>query len=447
MSPRKKAQVAFASAVAVLLLSAVAAYVAMGHFRESESWVEHTYQVQASFGEIDVALSKAGRIRNSYLAVPDDSLFASFDATLPEIQRKLQASAKLIADNPRQRELATQLQNTTMGRVEKFRSSMQLKKSSPNDAAGLAEIAKADLSLAFDKAAIMDQMRDEEDRLLQLRTADSNRSFSISVVILGVAFVFALALFSVNYRFLNRELEAREEAETLARQNAESLRHLTARLQHMQDEERRKFSRELHDSLGQYLAGIKMNLEMVARSYPNNELLANAIELLDQSIAETRTISHLLHPPLLDEVGFSSAAKWYLQGFSERSGVDVKVEIPENLGRLPRPLELSLFRVLQESLTNIHRHSKSSKAEVTLTSSPREVILRVRDHGHGIPQELLNSFRTKGTTAGVGLSGMRERVRELGGQFEINSSRAGTAVSVTLPIVQEAQPASVVPVH
>ena len=440
MLPREKAQVAFASGVAVLFLSAVAAYFAIGHFRATESWVEHTYQVQASLGELDATLSRAARIRNSYLAAPDDSLFAAFEVTVPEIQEKLQTAAKLTQDNPRQRDLAAQLQNTTMARIAKFRSAMQLKKISPKDAAGLGEISRADLSLAFDRAEIMDQMRNEEDRLLQLRTADSNQSFFVSVVILAMAFVFALTLFSVNYGLLNRELRAREQAEKAARQNEESLRHLTARLQHMQDEERRKFSRELHDSLGQYLAGIKMNLDVVTRSYPENDLILEAIELLDQSIIETRTISHLLHPPLLDEVGFSSAAKWYLQGFSERSGLDVKFEIPGNLGRLPKPLELVLFRVLQESLTNIHRHSKSSKAEVTLTKSPGEVVLRVRDHGNGIPPDLLNSFQTNGTNGGVGLSGMRERVRELGGRFEIDSGRAGTTVSVTFPLLQQAQP-------
>jgi signal transduction histidine kinase len=205
----------------------------------------------------------------------------------------------------------------------------------------------------------------------------------------------------------------------------------------MQDEERRKFSRELHDSLGQYLAGVKMNLDMSARAHPEDSLLAGAIQLLDDSIAETRTISHLLHPPLLDEVGFSSAAKWYLQGFSERSGVDVKMDVPENLGRLPRDVELALFRVLQESLTNIHRHSNSSKAEVALQSLPDKIILRVKDYGNGIPEELLTTFQTKGTTLGVGLSGMRERVRELSGHLDIQSNSSGTVISVTFPRVAD----------
>ncbi len=153
-----------------------------------------------------------------------------------------------------------------------------------------------------------------------------------------------------------------------------------------------------------------------------------------KSISETRTISHLLHPPLLDRVGFSSAARWYLQGFSERSGVEVLVDIPENLGRLPRPLELGLFRVLQESLTNIHRHSKSSKAEVSLKVLPDHVRLQVKDFGKGIPREMLEAFRTRGMSSGVGLTGMRERIRDLGGRLDIQSDSANTVVTVTLPL-------------
>ena len=161
------------------------------------------------------------------------------------------------------------------------------------------------------------------------------------------------------------------------------------------------------------------------------------MELLDQSIAETRTISHLLHPPLLDEAGFSSAAKWYLEGFAQRSGIEVKIDLPENLERLPKAIELGLFRVLQESLTNIHRHSGSSRAEVSLKVFPEKVVLEVRDFGKGIPPRLLESFRTRGISSGVGLAGMRERVRELGGRLEIQAKSPGSLVSVALPLTEK----------
>jgi signal transduction histidine kinase len=323
-----------------------------------------------------------------------------------------------------------------MQRLGFFRKAIALAKASPGDVAGQSEIARQDLSLAFEKASVAQEMRDEEQRLLKVRTIASNRFFSLTVVTLAISFVLSLVLFSIHYRLLTTELDARAQAEAAARESEESLRHLTSRLLQMQDEERRKFSRELHDSLGQYLAGVKMNLEMFARTQPAAELLA-AIQLLDQSIAETRTISHLLHPPLLDEVGFSSAARWYVQGFSERSGIDVKLDMPDDLGRLPKDFELGLFRVLQESLTNIHRHSKSAKAEVTLQSLPGELILQVKDYGSGIPQDLLKRLRTKGAALGIGLSGMRERVRELHGHLDIQSSASGTLISVTLPLAAE----------
>jgi signal transduction histidine kinase len=437
MSPRKNAQVAFASAMAVLLLSAVAAYVTIGRLEESQKWVAHTYQVQAGLGDVDAAVSKAARARNGYLNTANDALLGSFEPAIPEVRQKLDAVRELTEDNPTQQRFCTDLDTLTMQRISLFREAIALKKSAPQSAAGQSDIAARDLAVAFQRASVMQQMRDEEDRLLHLRTTASNRFFSLTVAILAVTFVLALALFSIHYRLLSAELVAREQAERAARESEESLRHLTARLLQMQDEERRKFSRELHDSLGQYLAGVKMNLDMFSQTEPTNELLARAIQLLDQSIAETRTISHLLHPPLLDEVGFASAAKWYLEGFSERSGVAVTIDLPDNLGRLPRPLELGLFRILQESLTNIHRHSRSPKAEVALKPSSEKVILQIKDYGKGIPQELLAAFRKKGTTFGVGLTGMRERVRELGGELDIQSSPTGTLISVTLPLRQQ----------
>ena len=141
------------------------------------------------------------------------------------------------------------------------------------------------------------------------------------------------------------------------------------------------------------------------------------------------------HPPLLDEVGIASAARWYAEGFAKRSGIELVTDIPDDVGRLPRPAELVVFRVLQESLTNIHRHSKSLRAEVSLRSTPSSAILRVRDYGKGMPRELLANFLKTGTDVGVGLAGMRERVREQGGRFEIQSGKTGTTITVTMPIV------------
>src|SRR5271156_1509714 len=435
MSPRKNAQVAFASAVAVLLLSAVAAYSTIVRLRETAGWVVHSFEVETTLGDIDSSIAKLARARSGFTIEGNQAVLESFAAGLPEVHEELQRVRTLTADNPHQQENCTRLENITEQRISLFRQSIDLKKSSPDDAAGQSAIAAQNLGLASENASVMQQMRQEEHRLLQQRIAASTRLYDLTVVILFFSFALALVLFFIHYRLLTIEFKARAVAESAARDGEESLRQLTARLLHMQDEERRKFSRELHDSLGQYLVGVKMSLDMVSRSRPTDALLTDAIQLLDQSIAETRTISHLLHPPLLDEVGFASAAKWYIEGFSERRSIEVKLEMPENLSRLPRPLELVLFRVLQESLTNIHRHSKSSKAEVTLNLLPDRVVLQVKDYGRGIPQELLKTFRTKGTSFGVGLTGMRERVRELGGRLEIQSNLSGTRISATMPLV------------
>jgi signal transduction histidine kinase len=326
------------------------------------------------------------------------------------------------------------LEESTAHRIALLRESIELRKSAPQDRQGQDDLSRRALPIVSEVTSTMQQMRGEEQRLLDVRVKASKRLFVLAVVVLMIAFILALLMFSIHYQLLTGELDAREQAERTVRDSEKSLRSLTGRLLQLQDEERRRFSRELHDSLGQYLAGVKMNLDMFSNSQPADRLLSEAIQLLDQSIAETRTISHLLHPPLLDEAGFSSAAKWYLDGFAQRSGIAVKMDLPDDVDRLPKAIELALFRVLQESLTNIHRHSGSSKAEVALKLSPDRVILEVRDFGKGIPQDLLKNFQAKGTNFGVGLAGMRERLRELGGQLDIQSRASGTLVSVTMPL-------------
>jgi signal transduction histidine kinase len=160
------------------------------------------------------------------------------------------------------------------------------------------------------------------------------------------------------------------------------------------------------------------------------------VDIIEKCLTETRTISHLLHPPLLDEVGLSSAAKWYVEGFSERSGIPVNLNVSLALKRLPSALELTLFRIIQESLTNIHRHSQSKSVDIQLELSADHIALQVKDYGGGISSELLAQFRTNGTGTGVGvgLRSMRERVIELGGQFEIQSDKNGTLIKVTAPL-------------
>jgi signal transduction histidine kinase len=434
MPQRKKAQVAFASAVVLLFLSGLATYLTIIRLLESEKWVVHTLEVQAALGNIDSAVLSAGRACSGYVITGSPDFLSNFEVAAPRVDQALRSLRELTKDNPQQQELGLRLEDLTARRIALLRESIARKQTAPEDQSGQADISRRGVPVASEITTTMQEMRDREQGLFNVRTKASNRLFILAVVVLMVTFILALIMFSVHYQLLSAELNAREQAERVIRDSEDSLRALTGRLLQLQDEERRRFSRELHDSLGQYLAAIKMNLDMFCNSQPPNRQLSDAIHLLDQSIAETRTISHLLHPPLLDEAGFSSAAKWYLEGFAQRSGIEVKTDFPDEIGRLPKPTELGLFRALQESLTNIHRHSNSSRADITLKVSPGKVVLAVKDYGKGIPQELAGKSRTKRGVVGVGLAGMRERVRELGGQLEILPQTPGTLILVTLPV-------------
>ena len=233
---------------------------------------------------------------------------------------------------------------------------------------------------------------------------------------------------------------AHDALESLVEQRTAALRLLSARLLRVQDEERRRIARELHDSLGQYLTAAKINLDVLARSGHNGSAsVRETAELIDRAIADTRTLSHLLHPPLLDEAGFVAAAKWYVQGFGKRSGMAAELKIPENFRRLPANIETVLFRVLQESLTNVHRHSRSRSVRVRLATRAHAITLSIQDHGKGIPPETLNRFRKNGTNVGVGLAGMRERIKELGGTLTIQSDSSGTVLKVQIPLPERSR--------
>lgn len=233
---------------------------------------------------------------------------------------------------------------------------------------------------------------------------------------------------------------AHDALESLVEQRTAALRRLSARLLRVQDEERRRIARELHDSLGQYLTAAKINLDVLARTSGDGAYLREAQQLLDRAISDTRTLSHLLHPPLLDEAGFTSAARWYVEGFGKRSGIRASLEIPEGFERLPSEIETALFRILQESLTNVHRHSGSRSVEIRLTLDSTFVDLSIQDHGKGIPPETLDRFKKTGTNVGVGLAGMRERIKELGGTFQLESSSKGTLLKAIVPIISAEKP-------
>jgi len=226
---------------------------------------------------------------------------------------------------------------------------------------------------------------------------------------------------------------AHDALESLVEQRTAALRRLSVKLLRVQDEERRRIARELHDSLGQDLTAAKISLDMLAQeSDSTSQHLRDARILVDRSISDTRTLSHLLHPPLLDEAGFLSAAKWYVDGFGQRSGIKTKLDLPSHVHRLPRRTEVALFRILQEALTNVHRHSGSRAVNVSVRTDESVVVLTVQDFGIGVPREVLDRFWKTGNV-GVGLAGIRERLKELGGALEIESNLDGTILKATIP--------------
>ena len=275
---------------------------------------------------------------------------------------------------------------------------------------------------------------------------------------------FIIALGEANRRSKNKsEIEIRERAQTEQRLRArerdlealhaaladrvqertaelhaavKGLRQLSARLLQAQDDERRRLARELHDSVGQLLAAISMNFDRL-RATPLSpdvtEVLEENSRLVEQISSEIRTMSHLLHPPLLDEMGLASALRWYIDGFSSRSKIATNLEIAGDFGRLSNEMEIAIFRMVQECLTNVHRYSESPTAEVRIEHTDGQVRVHVSDAGKGIPLEKQPALSSS-HQSGVGFRGMRERIQELGGSLEIASDEHGTIVRATMPM-------------
>ncbi|HXN25235.1 MAG TPA: sensor histidine kinase [Candidatus Dormibacteraeota bacterium] len=236
-----------------------------------------------------------------------------------------------------------------------------------------------------------------------------------------------------------KQRTAELEEQVIERHKAEErLRELTTRVLELQDEERRRIARELHDSAGQYLAAIQMNLSALEREScaldpTQAKRISDSIEMVSRCTSEIRTLSYLLHPPLLDEMGLASALTWYSEGFAERSGIRIDLDISKDFGRLPRDTETALFRIVQQSLANIYRHSGSHAAKIKLRQDAEQTIVDICDEGRGIAPEVLKQFDDGTRPLGIGMAGMRERIRVMRGHFNISSGPDGTRIEVRLP--------------
>jgi len=247
------------------------------------------------------------------------------------------------------------------------------------------------------------------------------------------------ALYALETKFKKRTVEF--EMQGIAQRKAEEcLRELTTRTLKLQDDQARRIARELHDSAGQYLAAIQMNLSALERDSSSLTTLqakriSDSIEMVTCCTSEIRTMSYLLHPPLLDEMGLPTALAGYADGFAERSGIRVELDITKDFERLPTDSETGLFRIVQQSLANIHRHSGSRVAKVTIRQDPEGITLKISDEGCGIAPELLKEINSGTGLIGVGMAGMRERTRIMKGQFHVSSSLKGTIIEISLPFI------------
>jgi two-component system NarL family sensor kinase len=243
---------------------------------------------------------------------------------------------------------------------------------------------------------------------------------------------------------VNEDVSAKMAAERERNESLVQMRALTGRLMRAQDDERRRIAQMLHETTAQDLAALKMHLARLSRttmglSDADHAALTESIELAERSMSGIRTLSYLLHPPFLDEAGLPSALRWYAAGFAARSGITVDLDLPSAFERLPQDVETTLFRVVQEALINIHRHADSGTASIRLRVDGQRLTLEVEDRGHGMPPELIAQLPTGGGALGVGVAGMRERLMQLGGTLDIESSDRGTTVRAQIPLPPDVQ--------
>jgi signal transduction histidine kinase len=438
------------SGLLIVVAIAVFAYWTQAGVSNSRNLVLHTYGVRTQLQTLETQLAEVRGSALAFAASGDAGQFRDFQRHAGNIARLTESLQTMTSDNPRQQyrlgELEALSKKYTAG-LEKIATStssaVQRRPNPPGQSASIRELDSQESQLD----AIVRSMGDDENMLLDDRLATWNRFFIRSAIILTVVLIATLVLFAYNFRLLTREVTRTQEMERVQRENVRSSRALSARILDLQDAERRKVARELHDSVGQYLVSLKINLEQLQNTSPNlipphSKLLSETVDLTERSIAEVRTISHLLHPPLLDEVGLESAARWYADGFAKRCGLKVDFQLSAIANRLPKEVELTLFRVLQESLTNVHRHANARSIEVVLTCRDGRVVLDVRDDGRGVSKEVLTRFRS-GLASGVGLAGMKERLAELDGILEVETRTrgcAGTVVRATIPVSECDEP-------
>jgi len=391
----------FAISIALLAGIAYLSDRSTARYANSEHWVRHTREVEWRLALLRSDVASISAESQASPAKPGTN-----HSALRQVENDLRQVKELTEDNP--------VQQAHIGEL--------------TAAVGLASERQAIDQRGMGQAmTLLDQMQAEEERLLAHRRVVSAADYQWLRTTLAVGLFAGLGLIGFIFSALLAQLEAGQKAER-------AVRRLSGHILVAQDAERRRLARELHDDIGQLFAGIKLEIEMFTRSHGASRSLESCQQMAEQGLSETRTISYLLHPPMLEELGFQHAVEWYVDGFIKRSGIAVRLDFTEPFERLQREVELVLFRVIQETLTNIHRHAGSNEAEIHVAQGPDAVNVAIRDFGKGIDPELLRNIEEPWLGAGVGLGGMRERVSEFDGRFSIESSPAGTTVRVSIPL-------------
>jgi signal transduction histidine kinase len=302
-------------------------------------------------------------------------------------------------------------------------------------------VPKAPVQTRADVERLMGQLREANERLMlaAVRAQDRSDEAHLEVAQAKIELDDRMRqLQDANESLAAATMHAHAMAEE-ATQHEEEYRRLSGRLLQLQDDERRRLAADLHDSTGQRLAALVMNLDLLERAGEalgarSRQVLMESRLLAEQCAQEVRTMAYLLHPPLFEEMGLVKAVRWYVSGFMKRSGMQVVMTLDE-IGRLPMPIEMALFRVIQESLTNVHRHASVSTASIRLTKTANAVLLTIQDRGRGRRDDLTEQNDAHvPATLGVGIQGMRERIRQFGGTFDVEFTDKGTTVRVSVPL-------------
>lgn len=427
-----------ASLLLLLLIFGVGAYLMERSNLDMSHWVDHSYEVRLSLLRLNGYLYQAETSRSLYLITGSQTALRTLQKTIVEIPREMETIKSLVADNEPQLQRARQLEPLVALVEGELPAPQNAPAQTPASRSRDFDSSERLLAAQAQTTAALEAMRLNEEALLELRQSSRRRGYEQIFLLVGLIFFATILLLGFYFRLMLDEIRVSREAERQLRESAVSFRMLSAKVLELQDRERRRIARELHDSVGQYLAVLRMNIGQLGAAKDQltpaqQNLLPEALELTDHAITEVRTISYLLHPPMLDHAGLDGAVRWYSEGFAKRSGLKIDLDVPDLDERLPRELELALFRVLQESLTNVHRHSGAHSVKIDLHRNADQVTLTVKDDGRGLSPEAMKRFKA-GLAGGVGLAGMLERLAELDGRLEVESDKSGTTLRATVPM-------------